>query len=160
MDRYAIKALVLLSKKPRTLYQMSKEISTGVQVSHGTLMPMIRKLLQERYIDFETRGREKVYHLTERGSRFVESLGKIEEDVKQNLISRTMGDAFFYLNLLSKNDTSEAIKSAIQILLPAIIAQVEYAFRMLMEGHREEVEGVARDLLRKYGEIDDEQSLS
>ncbi|KAA8922990.1 PadR family transcriptional regulator [Thermoplasma sp.] len=160
MDRYAVKALILLSKNPMTLYQMSKEISSDGQVSHGTILPMIRKLLQEGFIEFEIRGREKIYHLTKKGDRFVESISKIEEDVKQNLISRAMGDAFFYLNLLSKDDTSEAIKAAIQLMLPVIVAEVEYAFRMIMGGHREEVEDMARELLRRYGEIDDEQSLN
>ncbi|WP_297215321.1 PadR family transcriptional regulator [Thermoplasma sp.] len=160
MERYAVKALILLSKKPYTLYQMSKEISNEGPVSHGTLMPMIRKLLQQGFIKFETSGREKIYTLTEKGVKFVESLSEIEQQLKQNLISRAMGDAFFYLNLLSKDDTSAALNSAISIMLPAIIAEVEYAFKMIMKGRMDEIERIANEIRMTYGEINDEQSLS
>ncbi|BAB59658.1 hypothetical protein [Thermoplasma volcanium GSS1] len=149
MDTYATRILILLSGREMTLYEISKRVDLYSTVSHGTVFPVIKKLLDGGFIKYRMEGNKKLYYATEKGQNYVTNIQNIGRELKEKIMEKSMGNALFYLNLLSSDEDAEALRTAIGLLMPTFIRMVEVVFRLYKDGKKDEI----GSLVAKFGEM-------
>lgn len=71
--------LVLLEKKDRYGYELVQKISNQIEISEGTVYPLLRRLTNEEYfttylVESSEGPSRKYYKLTEKGRRYLHEL--------------------------------------------------------------------------------------
>jgi PadR family transcriptional regulator PadR len=71
--------LVLLDKKDRYGYELVQRISSQIEISEGTVYPLLRRLTNEEYfttylVESSEGPSRKYYKLTEKGRRYLHEL--------------------------------------------------------------------------------------
>ncbi len=80
--------LISLNAGKKNGYELMKELEGKLnkKVSAANIYPFLRELDNNKFVDYQTAGREKVYSLTKPGKRFVkDTLTKFHDIVKESL---------------------------------------------------------------------------
>ena len=78
-----------LSGRKLSGYDLTKEIekSTGTwKPSFGSIYPLLKKLLKEKFVDFEVEGRKKIYFLTNEGKKHLVVIDKSKNFLVDRLV--------------------------------------------------------------------------
>ena len=83
-----VMVLFTLSRGKKSLYELSKILSTGdKKKSSGTLIPIMRRLEEEDYVSKETAGRIRYYSLTKKGKKHVGKLKRLSGEIKKGFLN-------------------------------------------------------------------------
>ena len=83
--------LISLNNKEKTGYGLMKELGNKLdkKISSSHIYPFLKELKENYYVNVRQLGREKIYHLTENGVKFVnEILLKFNEVIQESLKRR------------------------------------------------------------------------
>ena len=83
--------LISLNNKEKTGYGLMKELGNKLdkKISSSHIYPFLKELKENYYVNVKQLGREKIYHLTENGVKFVnEILLKFNEVIQESLKRR------------------------------------------------------------------------
>lgn len=141
---HSINILFLLSLgRGLTVYDLSKLLgSSGRKVSNGALIPILLKLTDLGYVSHRQEGRRKIYSLTAKGRKYVASVRKIRERLKENALSMIVSGNAVQLGLLKSVDDMSVLESVLDRTGEGILRFLAAAFRLEKNGE----EGRAREL--------------
>ncbi|SMD30308.1 PadR family transcriptional regulator [Picrophilus oshimae] len=130
---YQLRILYYLSLQDMTGYSLSKLLineSTGRNISNGTLIPALNKLISMGLIEFEINGRKKVYKITERGREYIENLKSLSLEIKSNVIKNSLSEDAPFLEVLSSRDDFYILKDVVDNHIDIIINIIRIIFRL------------------------------
>jgi len=85
-----IQILTIINKQPTWGYKIKKQIeaTSGLKIRHGALYPLLRKLEEKGLITSQKQQQgkrtKKVYALTEKGKKYIETYNSILKEQIQN----------------------------------------------------------------------------
>ena len=143
----ATKILILLSFENLTLYKVSKYLAkfNGPQ-SNGTISPILKNLVSEKYIKFSRLGPRKVYSLTEKGKQYVSTLQSLNEVLREKIFSDSIAEKFLYLDLFSNLEDGNILRDALESISGELLAILWLAFTFKKDGHEEKLSELTQKL--------------
>ena len=143
----ATKILILLSFENLTLYKVSKYLAkfNGPQ-SNGTISPILKNLVSEKYIKFSRLGPRKVYSLTEKGKQYVSTLQSLNEVLREKIFSDSIAEKFLYLDLFSNLEDGNILRDTLESISGELLAILWLAFTFKKDGHEEKLSELTQKL--------------
>ncbi len=130
---YQLRILYYLSFQDMTGYSLSKLLineSTGKNISNGTLIPALNKLISLGLIKFEINGRKKIYKLTEKGKEYIENMKSLSLEIKANVVKNSLSEDAPFLEVLSSRDDFYILKDVVNDNIDIIINIIRIIFRL------------------------------
>jgi len=164
INKLRIIVLRHLAHGPHTGYQLVKEIrlETGWKPSFGSMYPLLNQLHEEELVTIEEVGKQKRYHLTEKGRQNVKEFDQQHDLLVQHMeetqqvlmrLCNVEKDPFFERVVTSlrsgKVPFREVIKSGYN--LRKELARLEQ--QGLMTKHKEEITGIMDEATKKLHRI-------
>ncbi len=133
------------------------EEKTGWKPSYGSIYPLLEEMNKEGLVDYEEKGRSKIYSLTSKGEKEIESWDEKREElcesmkenmcVIQELTGKDMGPVIELMDRFKKDE--DPLKS----LNPEFLEFRNKIFKMAFEGkaqeNSEEIKQMLKDNIRK-----------
>ncbi len=156
-----VRIVFILSKGERNSYQLSKMLSTlDRRMSSGTLFPILRDLQNDGLIAMREYNGKKLYSLTEKGKRYVDSLEKLRDNLRKKIMESYLRDHIVmydekdYPLLLSRNfvdyisDLNDMIGDEVANLLSFLISRISSGDRDAILRIKKGIEKIMED---EYG---------
>lgn len=152
---YSLNILFMLELgKGLTVYDLSKILGRfDRRVSNGTLIPVMNRLMEMEYVTFRQEGRRKIYRLTARGRKYVDSVRRIRQGIKKNALTTILGRNAVYLDLLASVDEINTLEKVLEQVGEGMTAFLGAAFSLEKDGDRKrllELERKLRKLTEEY----------
>lgn len=137
IDRdYINRILFTLSFKNMSGYQLSKYITNPAgKISNGTLIPILNRLSSDGFIEFEWKGKKKIYSLTEKGLKYVQSLREIKDEIRKRFFVDSLDSNLLYFDFLANLDDAKILKKVLEDIGDELIDIIKIAF--LLEKEKE-----------------------
>ncbi|MGC8608826.1 MAG: PadR family transcriptional regulator [Thermoplasmata archaeon] len=149
MEDYVNRVLLLLRFSEMSSYSISKNLNYYSDVSHGAVVPVLKRLTESGMISFRQEGRKKLYSLTEKGKKYIESLETIQDSIKEKIFVESFHKSMMFLDLLSNENDAELIREVLEDVSIDIIRIITKAFKYRQAGN----EAQYKDLRKKIAEI-------
>ena len=104
MNDYSLRILYILKLNEMTGYGLAKQLynsATGKNISNGALIPVLNHLMSDNFITFNMHDGKKYYTLTDKGSKFVNNVLDLNEEVRDQAIFDAIDREFPYINVFT-----------------------------------------------------------
>lgn len=151
---YLDSALFIISLKPMSGYELSRKLKwDGSMVSGGTIRPLLKSLEKQGFITYDTRGRAKVYRLTQKGERYVSNLRLFRETMREKMLRASMGRDILFPEVLTNIEDTAILNEAIEEMANIIIKEVKIAFALKKKGEEDGLKTLKSMIERDMSEI-------
>ncbi len=131
MNDYSLRILYILNLEEMTGYGLSKKLynsATGKNISNGALIPVLNRLLSDKFIDFAIKNGKKYYRLTEKGRNFIVNVLDLNEEVRDQAIFDAIDREFPYINVFTDVEDYTLLKEVIKEIGHPVIEIIRQAF--------------------------------
>lgn len=151
---YANRILFMLSFREMSGYQLSKNIKHhGETMSSGTLVPILKNLQSAGMIQYTRSGNKKLYSLTEKGSKYINSLREIGDEFKKKMFIESMDENILYYDILTNLEDVEAIKRVLERFGELMMEIVKAGFSLEKSSSEEKLDHLEKGISRLLEEI-------
>lgn len=137
----------MLSFKEMSGYQLSKNIMHhGEQISSGTLVPILKNLEAAELIRFRRSGKRKIYGLTGKGEKYIQSLREIGNEFKKRMFVESVDQNLLYYDILTNYEDVEAIKDLLDRIGDLLLDIIKTGFRLEKSNSKEKVDSLVQEI--------------
>lgn len=149
MNDYSLRILYILKLNEMTGYGLAKQLynsATGKNISNGALIPVLNHLMSDNFITFNMHDGKKYYTLTDKGSKFVNNVLDLNEEVRDQAIFDAIDREFPYINVFTDIEDYTVLKELIREIGHPIIEIIRQAFYLRKKGDEEGIDKIKKML--------------